>query len=80
MVSRYGLRDDQWEKVKDMLPGREETVGGDAKGPPVVCRNGGVSVSRKDPAMGLACTVWGLPGRPHAPYALELKRCVEAGV
>lgn len=31
MVRRYGLRDDQWEKVKDMLPGREETVGVTAK-------------------------------------------------
>jgi len=31
MVRRYGLRDDQWEKIKDMLPGREETVGVTAK-------------------------------------------------
>ena len=27
MVRRYGVRDDQWEKMKDLLPGREETVG-----------------------------------------------------
>ena len=27
MVRRYGLRDDQWEKRKNVLPGREETVG-----------------------------------------------------
>jgi len=31
MVRRYGLRDDQWEKIRDMLPGREETVGVTAK-------------------------------------------------
>ena len=31
MVRRYGLRDDQWEKIKDVLPGREETVGVTAK-------------------------------------------------
>jgi transposase len=31
MVRRYGLREDQWEKIKDMLPGREETVGVTAK-------------------------------------------------
>ena len=24
---RYALRNDQWERIKDCLPGREETVG-----------------------------------------------------
>jgi transposase len=24
---RYALRDDQWERIRDLLPGREETVG-----------------------------------------------------
>ena len=28
---RYGLRDDQWERIKDLLPGREGHVGGTAK-------------------------------------------------
>lgn len=27
MVKRYGLRDDQWERIRDLLPGRTETVG-----------------------------------------------------
>lgn len=27
MSRRYALRDDQWERIKDMLPGREDTVG-----------------------------------------------------
>ena len=27
MIRRYGLRDDQWLRIKDMLPGREDTVG-----------------------------------------------------
>ena len=31
MTRRYGLRDDQWEGIKDMLPGREDTVGVTAK-------------------------------------------------
>jgi transposase len=31
MVRRYGLRDEQWEKMKDLLPGREGTVGVTAK-------------------------------------------------
>ena len=27
MVRRYGLRDDQWKKMQDLLPGRADTVG-----------------------------------------------------
>ena len=26
-MRRYGLRDDQWDRIKDMLPGREGHVG-----------------------------------------------------
>jgi len=28
---RYALRDDQWDRIKDLLPGRKETVGKTAK-------------------------------------------------
>jgi transposase len=31
MGRRYALRDDQWERIKDMLPGREGHVGVTAK-------------------------------------------------
>jgi transposase len=31
MTRRYGLRDAQWEHIKDFLPGREESVGVTAK-------------------------------------------------
>src|SRR5579871_5361469 len=31
MTRRYGLRDDQWARIKDLLPGREESVGVTAK-------------------------------------------------
>jgi transposase len=30
-MRRYGLRDDQWERIKDLLPGREGHVGVMAK-------------------------------------------------
>jgi transposase len=30
-MRRYSLRDDQWEKIKDLLPGRKENVGVTAK-------------------------------------------------
>jgi transposase len=31
MSRRYGLREDQWERIRDLLPGREGTVGVTAK-------------------------------------------------
>ena len=31
MTRRYGLRDDQWARIKHVLPGREGHVGGTAK-------------------------------------------------
>ena len=31
MTKRYGLRDDQWDRMKDLLPGREDSVGVTAK-------------------------------------------------
>jgi transposase len=31
MVRRYGLRDDQWEKIERLLPGQEGHVGGSAR-------------------------------------------------
>ena len=31
MTRRYALRDDQWERIKGLLPGREDTVGVTAK-------------------------------------------------
>ena len=31
MTKRYALRDDQWERIKDLLPGRPGTVGVTAK-------------------------------------------------
>ncbi|MBC6422862.1 MAG: transposase, partial [Hormoscilla sp. SP12CHS1] len=30
-MHRYALRDDQWERMKDLLPRREGHVGGTAK-------------------------------------------------
>lgn len=30
-MRRYALRDDQWDQIKDLLPGREDTVGTTAK-------------------------------------------------
>ena len=34
-MHRYALRDDQWDKIKDFLPGREGHVGG--RRPTIAC-------------------------------------------
>ena len=31
MIRRYGLRDDQWDRIRNLLPGREGHAGGTAK-------------------------------------------------
>lgn len=31
MVRRYGLRDDQWDRIKDLLPGRAGSIGRPAR-------------------------------------------------
>ena len=31
MTRRYGLRDDQWERIQNLLPGRQGTAGRTAK-------------------------------------------------
>ena len=31
MARRYGLRDDQWERIQNLLPGRKGTLGRTAK-------------------------------------------------
>ena len=31
MLRRYGLRDDQWDVIKDLLPGRAGMAGGTAR-------------------------------------------------
>ena len=30
-MERFGLRNDQWDRIKDVLPGREGRVGGTAE-------------------------------------------------
>src|ERR1700739_705587 len=34
-MRRYGLRDDQWDRIKDLLPGRPGSVGGTAANNPL---------------------------------------------
>lgn len=80
MVCRYGLRDDQGAKIEHLLPGRDDTVGVTAKDNRLFVEGGVIPVSRRDSMAGFAGAVRGFPGHPHAPYALEQNRCLEAGV
>ena len=46
-MRRYGLRDDQWERIRDLLPGREGHVGVSARDNRAVHRSGALSLPRR---------------------------------
>ncbi len=46
-MRRYASRDDQWERIKDHLPGREGYVGGTAKDNRVVMHSNGKLASQQ---------------------------------
>ena len=62
---RYTLRDDQWDRSKDLLPGRDGYVGGTAKDNRLFVEAVLYRYPRWYPVAGLARTVWGLPSRTH---------------
>jgi hypothetical protein len=53
-MRRSGLRDDQWQRIKDMLPGARGLGRGDGGGQSVVPRSGALSLSYRD-AMASRC-------------------------
>ncbi len=65
MTRRYGLRDDQWEPIPHLLPGREGTVGRTACIQPPLCRSGLIQISGGNSLDRLTRKIWGLP---HCPY------------
>ena len=48
-MHRYALRDDQWDKIKDFLPGREGHVGGTAADNRLFVDAGHLSLSHGHP-------------------------------
>ena len=48
MMRRFGLRDDQWERIKDLLPGREGSVGVTAADNRLFNRGGAVPLSHRN--------------------------------
>ena len=71
MSRRYALREDQWDRIQGLLPGREGHVGGTARDNAVVCGSGLIPVSRGDSLACFAEPVWGFSGDPYPPHALE---------
>ena len=51
-MRRYALRDDQWERIKDLLPGREGHVGVTTEDNRLFCRGGALPVSRRHSPKG----------------------------
>ena len=77
---RYALRDDQWERIKDLLPGREGTVGVTAQDnrlfvEAVLCRP-----ECRDALAQPATAVWRFPGRAYALESVVENGGIGAGI
>ena len=64
-MRRYALRDDQWDRIKEILPGREGHVG-DGGGQSAVRRSRSVQISRRRPLARSARALWRLEDRLSA--------------
>lgn len=80
MTRRYALRDDQWERIKDLLPGREGYVGVTAFIQSVVCRSGVVPLPGWNTLARLAKAIWGFPRDSHPLQSVVKNGRVGAGV
>lgn len=74
-MRRYALREDQWERIKDLLPGREGYVGV-TEGQSAFCRGGAVPLPGGDTLARPAGAFWRPDQGSHASYALGQERGV----
>ncbi len=67
-MRRYGLRDDQWERIEHLLPGKEGDPGATAKNNRlfVFCRV--ISISCWHSLAGFTGVFWGFSGCSYPPY------------
>ena len=77
---RYALRDDQWERIKDLLPGRDGYVGETAKDNRLFVEAVLYRYPCRHPVAGLTRTVWGLPSRTHQVQSMGQKWSVATGI
>jgi hypothetical protein len=47
-MQRFGLPDDHWQRIKDLLPGARRLGRGDGGGQSVIPRSGALSLSYRD--------------------------------
>ena len=77
-MRRYALRDDQWDRIQDILPGREGHVGGTAADNRLLVE--AVSqVSRRHPLARSARALWRLEDRLSALQPMGQERRFRAG-
>ena len=69
-MRRYALRDDQWNRIKHLLPGKAGDVGVTAKANRLFAKAVARPLSGGDPLARSAGAVREFPGYSHAPYAL----------
>ena len=62
-MNRYALREDQWERIKDLLPGKPGDVGVTAHD---IRRSGALPLPHLNPLARSAGTVWRLEEYPQA--------------
>ncbi len=66
-MRRYALRDDQWERIRDLLPGREGYVGGQLRITAYLSMLSCIDLELWDTLAGLTRAIWGLEGNSYAP-------------
>ena len=79
-MTRYGLRDDQWERIKDLLPGKPGDVGVTAQDKSPIRRSGALQIPRRHSLARLAGAVWWLEEHTPTVQPLGEKRSVAEGV
>ena len=85
-MRRYALRDDQWDRIKDILPGREGHVGVTAKDNRLFVEAVTLPLSRRHPLAGPCRNVLATRSRftrdfragPRAAYGRSSLRCWRA--
>ena len=79
-MRRYALRDDQWDRIKDLLPGSEGHVGVTAKDNRLFVEAVLYRYQRRHPVTRSAGTVWPLEGGAYALQPLGREWSVEEGL
>jgi hypothetical protein len=80
MSRRYALRDEQWERIESLLPGREGHVGVTAPRQPLICGSGAISLPGGHSLARLAGTLRFLESGAYPVQPLGGKRGLEASV